>query len=150
MIYSPWSFPKCALFSTMPKQSFSRWIYREKYVLSLWLWVWVLEKLVIMVNKPSKTGFKDRQSSPAGCYMMRALIIKPNWGGWLCFRWKIRSLSFARRERTTFAHLWCNPAAWLRGNNNAFVGCWMVEMESVFLMKQPRRRDTNDFRMGRH
>lgn len=59
-------------------------IQREICIICIWLTLWVLEKLVIIVNKCSTTGFKDRQSSPAGCYMMRPLTIKPNWGGW-CF-----------------------------------------------------------------
>ncbi len=90
-----------------------------------------------------QTGFKDRQSSPAGCYMMRALIIQTDCGLDYVFGWKIRSLSSARRRRKTLPHSWCNPTIWLRANKT-FVGCWTMEYYLCIINEVSQVRDRDD------
>ncbi len=95
---------------------------REIFIRFVWFRLWLLEELVITVNKPSQTGFKDRQSSPAGCYMMRASIIQKQTAGVVMFWGGKSGLYLLHGEkRKTLLQPWCNPTTWLRGNK-AFVG----------------------------
>ncbi len=110
---------------------------REIFIRFVWFRLWLLEELVITVNKPSQTGFKDRQSSPAGCYMMRASIIQKQTAGVVMFWVENQVFIFCtvKREKHCFSR-----------DATQQPGCEVIKPlldegdgESVFLMRKPVR-----------